>query len=274
MKLFLPVVALSVLTVSCSRYQYITINSPTIQQNDKQEFVVENDTLSITYNFNGVNAPVNMHIRNKLDKPVYIDWQRSSLIVNDNAISYMSTQVNITGTTNSSGINWSKDFSTSGGTLSATATIPASWQFIPPKSYVTKTPMSVTNEFFTNLPDSVFHQVNRSFNDGTRGFIKQAVFTETNSPLRFKSYLTVMVGGENMPTPVAYEHFFYIANLVRTGIQPGNFIPWNTPKKGNEAYVRETTGFGTGFGVVAGTAVLAAVSVANDRINNTQNSNK
>ena len=51
----------------------------------------------MVYNFNGINAPINITIQNKLQVPVYIDWQRSALIVNDKAISYVPGELKING---------------------------------------------------------------------------------------------------------------------------------------------------------------------------------
>lgn len=50
--------------VSCATttFQYATINSPDIVKNDQQEFVVENDSLRLTYDFSGKNGPVHISI--------------------------------------------------------------------------------------------------------------------------------------------------------------------------------------------------------------------
>src|SRR4051812_46882763 len=98
MKTYIPLSVALLLCISCSRYQYATINgSSGITTNDKLEFVAENDSLRLVYNFNGANAPINITIQNKLQKPVYIDWQRSALIVNDKAISYVLSELKIEG---------------------------------------------------------------------------------------------------------------------------------------------------------------------------------
>src|SRR5947209_4687068 len=121
--ILLSVIVILSLT-SCSIYQYATIESSTMNKNEKKEFVTENDTLRLVYNFNGINAPINITVQNKLNVPISIDWQRSALIVNDTAISYVPGTVNING--NFSGysyrpVGYRTTLSSESGGLHATA---------------------------------------------------------------------------------------------------------------------------------------------------------
>src|ERR1700755_984530 len=89
MRPLLLFILLTSLISSCIQYQYVTIDGSG-DRTDAQEFFEENDSVRIQYNFNGPDAPVNVIIDNKTDAPIYIDWSRSALIINDKAISYMS----------------------------------------------------------------------------------------------------------------------------------------------------------------------------------------
>ena len=60
----------------CSHYQYIAITDD-VHQNKEQQFVIENDTAKIVYSFQGYNLPVTVQIYNKLDQPLYVDWNQS-----------------------------------------------------------------------------------------------------------------------------------------------------------------------------------------------------
>src|SRR5438045_9585163 len=106
MRIFLLIILLTGLFTSCSRYQYVTITSSDIRKNDKQEFVIENDSIRIQYNFNGADAPINIAIENRIDVPLYIDWPQSALIINNKAISYVPYTVRIEGVFNGSTILW------------------------------------------------------------------------------------------------------------------------------------------------------------------------
>jgi hypothetical protein len=251
----LPLSVILILSLaSCSRYQYATIESTSINKNDKQEFVVENDTLRLIYNFNGVNAPINISVQNKLNVPISIDWQRSALIVNDTAISYVPGTVDIDGGLH--GYSYAVN-------LHATAHLPEQSAFLPPHTLINKMPMGVTNRIITNVPDSAFHKVRFYAAEGMMVQVKYAKFTETSAPLRFRSYLTVLIG-EQPAKPVVYEHSFYISELINSGQPPENIWVANV-YRGNQYYVRESTGFGegsTGFGVIAGTAIIAGATEA------------
>jgi hypothetical protein len=229
------------------------------------EFVTENDSVRLQYNFNGENAPINITIYNKLNVPMYIDWQRSALIVQDKAISYVPTEVPIQGSYNGSSVGAAVgrgiSSTSSSGSINATAILPEHIAFVPPNSYVTKMPMGVTNRFIENVPDTAWHKERLTDSYGLTLGIKRAAFTDSTSPLHFKSYLTIMVGAEQAK-PTVFENSFYVAELITSG-QPLESIWINKAYQGNRYFVREATGAGaaaTGFVVIAGVAALAATS--------------
>jgi hypothetical protein len=272
MRITIPLSCLLILFASCTRYQYATINSQGLTKNEKQEFVAENDTLRLVYNFNGKDAPIHLTIENKLNVPVHIDWRQSSLIVNNKAVSYVPDHMPVSGVISTSGYG-STSYTSSSGTIDAKVAVPPVVDFIPPHSYIIKNPMGVTNRSVI-LPDSTLHREKITHSDGTYYFIKRATFTEATSPLRFRSYLTVTVGEANSKL-VVYEHIFYVSELVNTGLSPENF--GSDISKGNRYHVRETTGFGraaTGFGVIAGTAVIVGATAALNPDSNCENCGK
>ena len=56
-----------------------------------------------------------------------------------------------------------------------------------------------------------------------------------------------------------HTNILYISEIYTTGLDPESF--WiGTQHRGNQYYVKETTGFGKGFGVVAGVALLTTVA--------------
>jgi hypothetical protein len=143
------------------------------------------------------------------------------------------------------------------------ATLPASMDFIPPHSHITKSPMGVTNRSIEGIPDSAVKKIRVPTGDGGSYMVRQSSFTEDNSPIRFRSYLTISVG-EAGARPAVYEHSFYVSELQSTILEPGNF-GFNLQQRGNRYYIREETGFGraaTGFGVIAGTAVIEGAAAA------------
>jgi hypothetical protein len=257
MRAFLLFILLTTLITSCSRYQYVTINGSDIKSNNNHEFVEENDSVRIQYTFNGPDAPIKLVVANKTETPIYIDWSRSALIVDNKAISYVSNVVPIEGTFNGSSINWDHSgYVNSSGSIYATATLPDNVSFIPPNSYINKSPMSVTNQFMV-APDSTFHTDKITLSGGIIVKVRHAVFTEQSSPLHFKSYLTLTFGDQTNKT-VAYQRSFYVSEVYDTGTDPETFLV--NRERADQFYVRESTGVGQGFGVVAGVALLSTAA--------------
>ena len=87
-RLFLVFVSILILP-GCYQYQYITLNS-NMSQNEKKEFIVENDTASIKYTFAGENCPITIGMYNKLKDTIYINWAKSAVIINGKKISYFT----------------------------------------------------------------------------------------------------------------------------------------------------------------------------------------
>jgi len=113
------------------------------------------------------------------------------LIINDKAISYVQNTVPIVGAFQGAVVNRNSykpnTYSSSSGTINAKATLPDKLDFIPSQSYITKTPMGVTNQLIYNVPDSAFRREKITLFEGSFAAAKHASFTETSSPLRFKS---------------------------------------------------------------------------------------
>ena len=70
--------------------------------------------------------------------------------------------------------------------------------------------------------------------EGLTVTVKKATFMEATSPLRFRSYLTIMVG-ELITKPLTLEHSFYISELMTTGALPADMHIINA-SKGNMFY--------------------------------------
>jgi hypothetical protein len=82
-------------------------------------------------------------------------------------------------------------------------------------------------------------------------------FTEQSSPLRFKSYLTITFGDQDSKT-LAYQRSFYISEVYDTPTDPETFLL--NRARSDQFYVRESSGIGQGFGVVAGIALLSTAA--------------
>lgn len=95
----LSVVALLCMS-SCSSYYYSVLesNDAVGEKNDDKDFVIENDSVCISYCFYGEDAPISITVYNKMDEPLFVDWQRSALILDDVATRLLPGECPDTGT--------------------------------------------------------------------------------------------------------------------------------------------------------------------------------
>lgn len=254
MKSILPILAFSCFG-SCTTYQVMTVASTEVPQNFSKAFVVDNDSLELSYSFSGQNGLIQVTIKNKLDQPLYVDWQRSVLIINDRATSYAPNKVPINGTLGAYTTGEGRDLSlATTGRFNATATLPPEIDFVPPQTYITRQLIGVTNQPIDQLPDSLFRKRRVPAPEYGEAVLKEAFFTANNSPLVFTSYLTLMVGKDS-PRPVVCQHRFYVSELVKMNSSPDLL---NTPPRSDRFYVVQgarADSAGYGYTVVGGRAV-------------------
>lgn len=192
----LPLILLLIpFCISCNRYQYATINSNQMDKNDRNEFVFENDSIVLIYNFLGQDLGPEIFIENKLSEPIYIDWRGSALIANSHSNSYAPIQLDPYG-------------NICGGPGGPTM------DRIPPRSNIDKTPIVLATSYMNHIPGAKYRRA-KYMVEGFNRRVKTARFSESNSPLHFTSYITYMVGAAD-GAPQRVEHSFYISKVMNT----------------------------------------------------------
>lgn len=208
---------------SCQSYLLNTVSSSNTKKSDSTGvFKAENDSLVISYSFNGNNAPINIEIYNKMDEPLYVNWKKSAVIVADKAYSYIDDKIMINGTTTSIGTQLYKQGNTyTDGTIAAVAKLSKDESFIPPHASSGRSIFILNNIQMNEVEATQFKKKIITYFDGS-GLIhsKSADFTATNSPLTFKSYLTLYTLKENKLSEFASAHDFYISNITKAMIDP------------------------------------------------------
>ncbi len=228
MKLFLPVVLIVSLS-SCYRYQYLTLSSDNTRLNEKNEFVAENDTFRITYNFYGKNGPVNVTIYNKLSQALEIDWRRSSLIFGDKPISFYQPDLKVTGD-----ISRLSGLRTANSSINAVVQRQEGVEFIPPRATIFRSGLFVAKSFLNVESTSRPGKKVKAQGD----FKKEASaisFSKENSPIILRGYLTFDLPekGEQI---FSIEHTFYVSELVETVATPQYILP-DKGKAGNKFFI-------------------------------------
>jgi hypothetical protein len=223
--LIIPLAAMALLS-SCGTYQMSTLSSTNTTRDEKTGvFKLENDSVKILYSFAGKNAPIQLSIYNKLNEPIYVDWERSAMIMDDKSYSYGNDVVQISG--DASSVSIGKGLRFTDATIAAQATLPKNVAFLPPHSQFSKTMEKLSDRSFQPVPDSMF--VKTKFPSyGAMGLTgKVAKFNRENSPLFFRSYLTVYTLKNNVPQFVAYQNDFYVSEMIRSTSGPESFENFN-----------------------------------------------
>ncbi|MBS2097439.1 hypothetical protein [Carboxylicivirga linearis] len=229
---------------SCTSYQIITLES-TLNKPSSDGFIYEDDTVSVLYTFNGANAPLDVNIYNKLNTPLYINWNQSSVIINGQSFPLNPTQSKVNIEYSEVSTEYIYNSYTQG---SGDGTIYHSDRsgFIPPQSNITIQGMNIWNSFLS--PNDAISENKVIKANGSK--ITEYTYDLQSSPLDFRCYLTYSDCPEE--TWKSLDHQFWIESYYKC-------IDCKLPTTGNTFYLSKTTGAGTAVGAAAliGLTVIA-----------------
>lgn len=266
----LSVVALFSLS-SCSSYYYSVLESnDTIgEKNGNRDFVIENDSVFISYCFYGEDAPISITVYNKMDEPLFVDWQRSALIIDDVATSYYQEKAPIQGQTESSysgdAYRWNRNYSItdgySAGSFAGEIALPKGVSFIPPKSKVESTPLRLSNFPFDQIPKDQYTRQKFAKSNSSVVTVRVKKFTEEDTPLAFRSYLSLYTADQDNGKRKysTFESSFYVSQLIKTGnVSPASFDA-GKKQAGDFFYVHNVKG--ADAGLIVGTVAIGAAGI-------------
>ena len=214
-KLLLPVLSLMLFS-SCATYQYFTVDSSQLPKNDQQSFVMDNDTMQLSYSFTGSGGPLTITVLNKTDQPLVINWNKSALICNDQ--SYPLAQTNSTFTATTTGGR------TGVTALAGTVTVNPGMEIVPAKTKVTRLTIGLDQTLAPGkmiVPDTASKHLAEA-PDGSLISYKDVSVDEIGSPLKLRSYITFQIGPGN-GTEFVEGHSFYIGKMMQTRYAPDHF---------------------------------------------------
>lgn len=248
---FLIFLLASILTLSsCSFVQLFEVSSNNID-NPGKYFEFENDSIRVIYDFNSNGGTFAFLIINKLNVPIYVDWRKSSFILNDAKYNYWTDIT--TSTTKGRNINISNNslpndmWSLSDIGLSKYTTIsqtPERITFIPPST-------AIPNEKFIIYPSSTysfvgnhtFHKETIDNNEGKK--VEVESYSLDESPVRFRNFLTFSTT-EDFKAEFYLDNSFYVnkvkqfkSKLLIEMMSPKSFYIYNksvSAKDRNRAY--------------------------------------
>jgi hypothetical protein len=223
MRHLLPLVLIVLAFSACSPYQYLTLDSSQLSKNDKKQFVWENDTLRLSYDFGGPGGPMIVNIYNKSSQPLYINWKKSALIRDEHSTSLFDPNVNMSGTANTLGYRVGR-FTSSTTNFTASFALPEGMDFIPPASAITKYLPSIgqSGSLVSYVADTIPKE---KLSDAQGLYVakyQRLTYNEDQSPIRFKSYMTFTLG-DNNPIEFSETHSFYVGEVMQTIVGPETF---------------------------------------------------
>lgn len=217
---------------SCSPiYQILETSSPDTKL-EKESFVYENTDVKINFNFWSDGGTISFLIYNKLDKSIYIDWDKSHFIFNgisyeywfdseetksfysstmySNSVTFGSDATNIIIDRSSAKTNTSSKQSTS--SHRNTTSFGSSSKFkpkkviqIPSKSGIFVSKFSITTNPYYNCDFNL-----KSIISSTE--FKTKNFTKEDSPINFRNYITYSLL-ENFDSNKVIDNEFYVSSI-------------------------------------------------------------
>jgi hypothetical protein len=92
--------------------------------------------------------------------------------------------------------------------------------------------------------------------------VKIGEFTKANSPLSFRSYLTLYTLENNVPQFTAYEHDFFVSKIIKLSGEPAYYDMYQS--RGDYYYTQKsTTGGKIGTGIGLAGLVIGAAALSN-----------
>lgn len=259
MKKIIFVLCTAALLQSCATYYYSKLG-PAGNAGFKDEygdFISGNDSILIVYNFFGEDAPMKIEIINRSSGPVYVDWQRSALVVNDLTVNYRGETILMNGNVQANIA--AGDYSgIAAGSFDGTATMHKDASFVPPHAKDIHVPVKLKGFPFDAVSKNRYQKTKFVKKNGAIINVNTVTFDRAETPLFLRSYLTVYAGDK----PQVFEQSFYLTELIKTHVSPANFED-NRSARGDFFYVQDIRG-GTAsrvLGVVVLNAAAAAIEV-------------
>lgn len=228
----------------CLQYQFATV-SGNMNETALNEHLLENDTLIVKYVFHGANCPVTITIVNKLDIPLYVDWRRSAVIVNNESFSYWNDIGTFRATANTSQVWWTSSINTAHADIKGEIARNEPVSFIPPASYKERTPVVLNPDYVTLKGRKAEHRDLLTIGQQPVSGLQYEYFKE-DSPFRYRSYLTVSTDPDFKRSHV-YENEFWVSELFQTTASPGRF--YMAVQNRNKFYITKKRESRAGFDV-------------------------
>jgi len=195
---------------SCNRFLEIytaSTNDKSIKLNNDNYYVYENDTIKVVYYFWDNCGIMSFIVENKSNKPIYIDWKRSSYIFNGGKYDYYE-EGSVTDFVNSgSTYNGAFGIKYGNSTTVSTSIKTERVMFLPPHGGIRKTSYHIFEGIIK--PPKGSNAINELKRKGTCGFNVDL----SSNKVEFRNFITYSTT-ENFDKEQYVDNTFYI-NSVR-----------------------------------------------------------
>lgn len=267
MKKLTLIVLIAVAMSSCKSYMISTVsNNSASKEESSGAFFIENDSVKIKYAFTGENSPLTVEVFNKLNEPVYVNWEQSAVVLDNKAYSFVDDKLNFNGKTNTSTPTYQSLGSiNSDGSFSGSVNLSKNAMFLPPKSQVTRTIYALNNINTFKLVNDGFEKKPMNYSDRIGVvYVKQAHYDAATSPIQFRCYITLYTITNSTPKSFSYEQNFWVSNIVKSSITPAKLATFQL-LPANLIVNSKTNGFGmtmTSLALVGVTGALIGADAA------------
>ena len=189
--LALFIISIATLVACSPNAQLVTLRGSNVKPVADEGLVLDNDTLTIRYNFASERGQMHLTLVNKLNQPLYVDWKRSSFIIGQDKVDYWQdvADVNLTGS------SYSNRYSRySIGNLSGVISKDNQVGFIPPQTKLEKQQFVVIPDGAVQLKGMFKTEEEKSNWVNSKKPVKISVYSyegADQSPLTFRNYLTL-----------------------------------------------------------------------------------
>lgn len=196
---------LTLVFTSCAPYTYFysTMNSddPYTFKNSLNDFYQTTDSVYVIYSFAGENAPITIDILNKKNKPIYVDWKKSGIVMDDSGEFDEKTVFD-----DERLIDFGQYMSD-----------PEKMTRIRPGHSELKQVLELTNFNFRKIPDNQFVKRHTSADAaGDNRKMKSIRYSVQDSPVYLQTYLTVYDNASRSGEPLVFHTDFYMKELSKS----------------------------------------------------------
>lgn len=200
-------------------------NDPYTSKNENGEFVIAGDSIEIRFNFYGENAPITISVNNKTSQPIYVDWRRSGVIIDDQSVTLREPL--------------DEDNYDEYAEYARILNDPDGLSIIKPYSLLNTQVLELSGFKFEQIPADKFLETHTLADRGGKNKqYKNIIYTEKDSPIYLRIFLRVYDHIDAIGTPLIYETDFYMSELIKGEKTSPSKIDAFKKQRGDSFFVR------------------------------------